>query len=88
MENAEKRVWGIHTLNESLFLTNKVIAIGWEEMGDIKVIGDTREAIKNHYVKTYPDAKPGSIATSAGMIYRFVYEAQIGDYVVYPSKKR
>lgn len=87
MENTEKRVWGIHTLNEALFLPNNVIAIGWEEMGDIKAIGDTREAIKNYYVKTYANAKPGSVATSAGMIYRFVYEAQIGDYVIYPSKK-
>ena len=32
------------------------------------------------------DAKKGSIATAAGMLYRFCYEVQIGDYVVFPSK--
>ena len=30
----EKRVWGIHTLDDMLFLEKHVIAIGWEEMGD------------------------------------------------------
>lgn len=34
----------------------------------------------------HPDAKKGSIATSAGMLYRFVHEVQEGDYVVFPSK--
>ena len=31
-------------------------------------------------------AKKGAVATSAGMLYRFVHEMKIGDYVVYPSK--
>ena len=31
-------------------------------------------------------SKKGSIATGAGMLYRFRYEIQIGDYVVFPSK--
>lgn len=34
----------------------------------------------------YPDTSSGSIATCVGMLYRFVYEVQIGDYIVYPSK--
>ena len=81
-----KVVWGIHTTQENLFLPNNIIGIGWEEMGDIKCVGDNRDDIKKRYAAVYPDAKSGSIATSVGMLYRFVYEAQIGDYVVYPSK--
>lgn len=27
--NEEKKVWGIHTLNDNLFLNKDVIAIGW-----------------------------------------------------------
>ena len=81
-----KIVWGIHTKQENLFLPKNIIGIGWEEMGDIKLAGDSRDAIKQTYMKVYPDAKPGSIATCVGMLYRFLYEVQIGDYVVYPSK--
>lgn len=81
-----KVVWGIHTTQENLFLPNNIIGIGWEEMGDIKCAGDNRDDIKKKYAEIYPDATSGSIATCVGMLYRFVYEVQIGDYVVYPSK--
>ena len=83
---AEKRLWGIHTLDDNLFLKQGIIAIGWHEMGDLNIIEDSREAFKARYQTTYPDAKKGSIPTSSGMLYRFCHEVQIGDYVVYPSK--
>lgn len=82
----EKRVWGIHTLNDALFLTQNVIAIGWKEFGDCNQLEPTREAYKKHYLKSYPNAKKGSVATSAGMLYRFSCEVKVGDYVVFPSK--
>ena len=82
----EKRVWGIHTMDDSLFLHEDVIAIGWKDMGDLKQIGSTRDAFKKHYEEVYPDAKKGAIANGAGMLYRFVYEVQVGDYIVFPSK--
>lgn len=87
MENSdEKRVWGIHTMDDSLFLNEDVIAIGWKEMGNLKQIEGNRDAFKKHYEIVYPDAKKGSIANGAGMLYRFVYEVQSGDYIVFPSK--
>ncbi|XVG94988.1 restriction endonuclease [Eubacteriales bacterium KG127] len=82
-----KVVWGIHTTQENLFLPNNIIAIGWEEMGDITSVGDNRDDIKKKYAKIYPDASTGSINTCVGMLYRFAYEVKIGDYVVYPSKE-
>ena len=86
MVNEEKKVWGIHTLNDNLFLKGNVIAIGWKEMGDLSDIEQTREAFKERYAIAYPNSKKGNIATSAGMLYRFCHEIQIGDYVVFPSK--
>ena len=86
MVNEEKKIWGIHTQDDNLFLKGNVIAIGWLEMGDLSLIDANRDAFKDKYIQTYPDAKKGSIATAAGMLYRFCYEVQIGDYVVYPSK--
>lgn len=82
----EKKIWGIHTQDDNLFLYGNVIAIGWKDMGDLRLIGDDRDAFKERYVEVYPDAKKGSVATGAGMLFRFLHEAQIGDYVVFPSK--
>ncbi|QHQ62845.1 restriction endonuclease [Anaerocolumna sedimenticola] len=79
-------VWGIHTKDDNLFLHNDVIAIGWKNMGDLSKIDASRDAFKEKYESTYPDAKKGSIATGAGMLYRFIHEVEIGDYIVYPSK--
>lgn len=86
MANEEKKIWGIHTTDDSLFLHDNVIAIGWKDFGDCSKLEPSREAYKAHYIKTYPDSKKGAIATSAGMLYRFAVEMKIGDYVVFPSK--
>lgn len=80
------RVWGIHTMDDNLFLQDQIIAIGWKDMGDLSKIESTREAFKEKYSAIYSDAKKGSIANGAGMLYRFANEVQIGDYVVFPSK--
>ena len=79
-------VWGIHTMDDPLFLNQHLIAIGWEKMGNLSAIPASRDAYKEAYIAAYPNAKKGSIATSAGMLYRFVHEVQEGDYVVFPSK--
>ncbi|MBQ8088667.1 MAG: restriction endonuclease [Clostridia bacterium] len=84
--NEEKRVWGIHTMDDELFLKENVIAIGWEEMGSLSLIASNRDAYKDKYVQTYPDAKKGSIPTAVGMLFRFCHEVQIGDYIIFPSK--
>ena len=86
MAGDDKTIWGIHAKDEQLFLKGNMIAIGWQAMGDLIKIDASREVFKVKYEETYPDAKKGSIATSAGMLYRFCYEAKPGDYVVFPSK--
>ena len=82
----DKKVWGIHTQNDSLFLNKDLIAIGWRDFGDLSKVEESRDAFKVHYIEAYPDAKKGQIANGAGMLYRFLHEVQIGDYVVFPSK--
>ena len=86
MANEEKKVWGIHTMDDNLFLSKNVIAIGWKEFGDCSKLEPTREAYKAHFVKSYPNGKKGAVATSAGMLYRFALEMKVGDFVVFPSK--
>lgn len=82
----EKKVWGIHTLNDALFLSKSVIAIGWSAMGDLSKLQANRQAFKEQYARAYPEEKKQSQASGAGMLYRFTCEVQIGDFVVYPSK--
>ena len=85
-EIEEKRVWGIHTKDDNLFLKNDVIALGWQQIGDLSLIAPDRESFKEKYIAAYPDAKKGSIPTGVGMLFRFCHEVQIGDYIIYPSK--
>ena len=86
MADMDRTIWGIHAKDDKLFLDGNMIAIGWHEMGDLRDVGASRDEFKAKYEMVYPNAKKGSIATSAGMLYRFCYEVQVGDYVVFPSK--
>ncbi len=90
MSNEGKTIWGIHAGRsgdaDSLFLKKSVIAIGWDEMGDVTAISGDREALKQRVVEAYPQTKPGAVPGHAGQLYRFMTEMQIGDLVVYPSK--
>ena len=86
MADNEKKIWGIHTYDEALFLKDDKMAIGWKEIGNLREIPANRDDFKKKYVQVYPDASKGAVATCAGMLYRFCHEVQIGDYVVYPSK--
>ena len=89
----EARMWGIHAGKlgqvDNMFLDRNTpcIAIGWDAVGDLSQIPAEREAFKAIYIRYYPDAKKRAVPTSAGMLFRYVHEAEIGDYVVYPSKQ-
>lgn len=87
----EGTIWGIHGGKtgdaDSLFLKKNCVAIGWAKIGDLSKIAPDRENFKATVAKTYPDAKPGAIPNNAGQLFRFIHEMQIGDLVVYPSKR-
>ncbi len=82
----EIQVWGIHGKDDYLFLKENKIVLGWREFGDLSKVEPTREGFKEKFVKTYPKAKKGSIAMSSGMLYRFIHEVKVGDYIIFPSK--
>lgn len=80
-------VWGIHnTNNESMLLNEKVIALGWTKMGDLRKIKQDKDAYYKLYSKVYPESSKQSVANSASQLFRFVNEAKINDYVIYPTK--
>lgn len=84
----EQRLWGIHCVieEESLFRNKSVIAISWAELNDLSLLAKEREAFKEAYAKTWPTDSKQTVATQAGQVFRFVCEAKVGDYVVFPSK--
>lgn len=86
MSVEQNRIWGIHTKDDNLFLQQNVIAIGWKDLGDLSKINPDRNSFMDKYIETYPNDKKRSIAVCVGMLYRFVQEVQIGDYIVFPSK--
>lgn len=87
---SNETIWGIHAGRrgeaDALFLGRNCIALGWNRMGDLTQLTPNREAFKSRYQQVYPEAKPGAIATMAGMPFRFLHEMQVGDLVAYPSK--
>lgn len=67
-------------------MKDNTIAIGWGAFGDLTNMENDREAFKKKYAEVYPQDKKGAIALAAGILYRFRFEVQVGDYVVFPSK--
>ena len=57
MATANKTVWGIHTMDDPLFLNQNLIAIGWEGMGNLSSIIASRDAYKEKYSAVYPETK-------------------------------
>lgn len=84
-------VWGIRAGRfseaDALFLRKNVVALGWDQMGDLAAIGSNRELFKAKYLDVYPDSKPGAVPLNAGQLFRFIHEMKPDDVVVYPSKR-
>jgi len=88
---SDKTIWGIHGGAtgdaDSLFLQHNVVAVAWVDMGDLGKLKADRETFRTAVVAAYPGIKPGAIPNYAGQLFRFVHEMNIGDLVVYPSKR-
>lgn len=84
----EKTIWGLHmALDHGLAPKERgYVAVGWGAVGDLGRLQSTRDAFKAAYRATYPDAKDGNVAVSAGVLFRFAVEMQPGDIVVFPCK--
>jgi len=86
----DKTIWGIHAGSEgeadSLFIRDKVIAIGWRAIGDLCKYKD-REEFKKQLERAYKSMSVGAIRNTAGIFWRFVHEIKTGDMVIYPSKR-
>jgi restriction system protein len=70
------------------FLANKIVAIGWNETGEINS-DITYEGLKKLLSATYPDWSNGKLNQTAGQMWRFINQFNIGDKVItYDSSSR
>jgi restriction system protein len=85
---SERAIWGIHMEwdDGTSAPDTKDIAIGWQELGDLRKLPASRDAFKAALVKAYPNEKPGAVPVKAGVLFRFANEIRLGDVVVYPSR--
>lgn len=81
-------VWGLHMGSHvgGRPIEDGYVAIGWQEMGDLRKLPADREAIKAQVVREIPSMKEGAVPVHAGTLFKFVHEIKPGDLVVYPSK--
>ncbi len=85
---SEKTIWGIH-MDWSLELDpieKGFVAIGWDKVGDLSKLSNSRDALKTAIAAAYKAKKLGAIPVDAGILFRFAHEMSKGDFVVYPSK--
>lgn len=91
MAKSSPTIWGIHAGKtgdaDQLFKKHNVIALGWIDVGDLSKIPADREAFKARVKECYPNRKEGYFPVAGGLLFRFVHEAKVGDYVLYPSKQ-
>jgi restriction system protein len=52
------------------FRKDSVVAIGWNEIGDLTGV-DSQEAIRDLYLAKYPDEKPAKVGNAVAMIFKF-----------------
>jgi restriction system protein len=63
------------------FAEHQVVAIGWHELGEVKV-GESREAITERAKQQWPGHSKSKLASGVGQIFRFLNEFKKGDGVV------
>tara|TARA_R110000868_G_scaffold34169_8_gene123552 strand:+ start:718 stop:1743 length:1026 start_codon:yes stop_codon:yes gene_type:complete len=78
---------GKHGENESYALDNNLVAIGWEDLGDIS-LAPSREAIDELMQATYRDTPRTTTRIWTGEVWALKDRMQIGDLVCLPLKGR
>ena len=77
-------LYGIHIKleNDALHDEHPHICIGWSSMGDLTAI-TTKGELEAKYKETWTDNKARAVGQNVGQIWRFIKEANIGDYVIF-----
>lgn len=81
------KCWGVNTDSVGNISGEEgTIAIGWDEVGDLRQLATTRDAIKKALTANAPQETPQRAASATGALYKFAHEMKPGDIVVVSSK--
>lgn len=90
LNSKEPTMWGIHGGQagsaDTLFLKHNMVALGWDNTGNLLDLTPDRESFKNKLAELYPKDKLAALALNAGQLFRFVHEMRTNDLIIYPSK--
>ncbi len=78
---------GKHGVNEGYVVENNVVAIGWEQVGNLSPFKE-REALHAHVAKVYPNELRGRVAIWAGELWALKERIKSGDHVAVPLTSR
>jgi hypothetical protein len=70
---------------EKIALENNCVGIGYDGLPGLHLIKDFK-LFKAHYMKTHPNDNLGRVGKVVPQIWNFMYEMQIGDFVILPLK--
>ena len=83
------RMWGIHNdaISASDLVSGGFVSIGWDRISDLGELGDNAESIRGRLRDAYPEAKEGALPVWTGILRRFAFEVEPGDFVVAPDRQ-
>lgn len=86
--DSQTRLWGLRAGKgggaHTFFLTNNLLVLDHEDMGDLALIEPNREAFYQKVAEVRPSDTRTGIAGIGGKFYRFAHEMSVGDIIVYP----
>ena len=89
MFEGKETLWVIHIGNNDRIALRareeKFLCIGWTLIGDLSPY-NSRDKMRNAMERAFPTAKPATIRSSYGQVYRFAHKMEVGDPVVLPIK--
>lgn len=85
-------MWMVRSAGGSIFddfKAKSIVALGWAEAGNLSEIV-SRAEIESRLEQCFPERKPGSVATSAGQLFRFYRQIEVGNEVATydPSRRQ
>lgn len=83
------KLYAIHIKkkNDALSDSNPHICIGWSSLGDLSSISN-KDDLRTLYLSIYPGSSNNKVGQDVGQVWRFIKEANIGDYVIFAEPKK
>ncbi|HLL26906.1 MAG TPA: restriction endonuclease [Xanthobacteraceae bacterium] len=78
---------GKHGDNEEYALEKNVVAIGWEEVGDLSQISD-KDHLQQTVMSAHPHQSSGTLNMWTGELWAFKERMQVNDWIALPLKSR